>query len=88
MLDRSLTHCTRPGIKPARQHSRDASDPAAPQWEFQFFPLLSILFMIFNINIMQLNKIHINLELYYGVIVYDHFSTDSLKFVSIKSYHL
>ena len=29
----SLTHCARPGIKPASQHPQDAASPAAPQWE-------------------------------------------------------
>ena len=29
----SLTHCVRPGIKPACQHSRDTADPVAPQRE-------------------------------------------------------
>lgn len=38
---------------------------------------------------MPLNNRYINFELpYYGVIVCDHFSTDSLRFVSIKSYNL
>ena len=28
----SLTHCARPGIKPASWHFRNATDPVAPQW--------------------------------------------------------
>ena len=30
---RSLTQCAQPGIKPATQHSQDATDPAVPQRE-------------------------------------------------------
>ena len=29
----SLTHCVQPGIKPASQCSRDATNPIVPQWE-------------------------------------------------------
>ena len=30
----SLTHCARPGIRPASQHCRDSTDPVVPQREF------------------------------------------------------
>ena len=32
-ITRSLTHCTRPGIKPESQWSQDAANPVMPQWE-------------------------------------------------------
>ena len=41
---RSLTRCAGPGIEHASQHSRDATDPTVPQWEYFLFFLLSFLF--------------------------------------------
>ena len=41
---RSLTHCAESGIKPASQHSQDAADPIAPQWE------LLIWLLIYSVN--------------------------------------
>jgi len=34
-----LTHCARPGIQPAFQYSRDATDPIVPQWKLPKQPL-------------------------------------------------
>ena len=36
----SLTHCARPGIEPRSQHSQDAANPSAPQWELPDLTLL------------------------------------------------
>ena len=48
---RYSTHCAGPGMEPVSQHSKDATDPVAPQWERQEVCILREDFLQFHFNL-------------------------------------